>query len=132
MVVTILIVLNTSIVYWPTTQPGCQNRKCTYVNSRCIQSRNNQDIIALTMDRLNEYKIVTPTRRRWALNYYITQCTGNSISWRQAAVEEASTQQREPSGSWLISLEIRPVGEKMLDRGTCPREAGPQAPGWAA
>ena len=26
-------------------------------------------------------QFVTPTRRRCALNYYITQCTGNSISW---------------------------------------------------
>ena len=26
-------------------------------------------------------QFVTPTRRRWALNYYITQCKGNSISW---------------------------------------------------
>ena len=50
-----------------------------------------------------------PTRRRWALNYYIILCTGNSIS-----------------------LEIRQVGEKMLDWGTCPREVGPPGPGWAA
>ena len=28
------------IVYWPTTRPGCQNRKCTYVNNRWIRSRN--------------------------------------------------------------------------------------------
>ena len=26
-------------------------------------------------------RFVKPTRRRSALNYYITQCTGNSISW---------------------------------------------------
>ena len=31
-----------------------------------------------------------------------------------------------------LQLEIRPVGEKMLEWGTCPREAGPQAPGWAS
>ena len=43
-------------------------------------------------------------------------------------VEKASTQQREPSGPRLISLEIRPVGEKMLDWGTWPREAGPPGP----
>ena len=28
-----------NVVYWPTTRPGCQNRKCTYVNNRCIRSR---------------------------------------------------------------------------------------------
>ena len=64
---------------------------------------------------------------------------GHQIIWRQGAegalmverrpVEKASTQQREPSGSRLSSLEIRPVGEKMLDWGTCPREAGPPGPG---
>ena len=86
-------------------------------NSYCCILTNDpveeyQDIIALTEDRLNECKIVTPTKRRWALNYYITQCTGNSISWRQDVVEKTRTQQREPSGPWLISwgsdeLEIR-------------------------
>ena len=30
-------------VYWPPTRPGCQNRKCTCVNNRCIRSRNNSD-----------------------------------------------------------------------------------------
>ncbi len=48
----------------------------------------------------------------WALNYHITQCTGNSISSRQDAVEKASTQQRKPSGPRLFSLETRPVEEK--------------------
>ena len=72
--VVVCIVTILPIVYWPTTRPGCQNRKCTYVNNRCIRSRNNKDIIALTVDRLNECKIVTPTRRMWTLNYYITRC----------------------------------------------------------
>ena len=77
-------------------------------------------------------QFVTPTRRGWMLNYYITQCTGNSISWWQDAVEKASTQQREPSGPWLISLEIRWVGEKMLEWEHVPKRLGPQVPGWAA
>ena len=59
------------------------------------------------MDRLNECEIVTPTRR-WTLNYYITQCTGNSISW----------------GS--DELEIRCGRENQH-----PERLGPQAPGWA-
>ena len=61
------------------------------------------------MDRLNECEIVTPTRRRWALNYYITQYTGNSISWG------------------LDELEIRYSRENQH-----PERLGPQAPGWAA
>ena len=28
------------VVYWPPTQPGCQNKKCTCVNNRRIRSRN--------------------------------------------------------------------------------------------
>ena len=91
---------------------------------------------------------VTSTRRRWALNYYITQCSGNSMSWRQDVVEKASTQQRE-QGPRLISLEIRRVRDKIRQREPsgprsiswgsdeleirCGREnQHPQAPGWAA
>ena len=44
---------NRSVVYWPTTRPGCQNRKLTYVNNRCIRPRNIR-IITLTVDGLNE------------------------------------------------------------------------------
>ena len=67
-----------------------------------------QDIITLSVDRLNECEIVTPTRR-WTLNYYITQCTGNPISW----------------GS--DELEIRCGRENQH-----PERLGPLAPGWAA
>ena len=114
-------------------QPGraVKIRKCTCVNNRFIRSLN---IITLSVDRLNECEIVTPTRR-WTLNYYITQCTENLISWRLDAVEKASTQQSGLSGPWLSScswrsdqLGIRSVGEKMLDWGTCPKEAGPPGP----
>ena len=92
------------VVYWPTTRPGCQNRKCTSVNNRCIRSRNIR-IITLTVDRLNECEIVTPTRRRWVLNNYIMQSTGNSIS-----------------------LETRPVGDKMRYRKPAPERLGPRPP----
>ena len=46
-----------------------------------------QDIINLTVDGLNECEIVMPTRRRWALNYSIAQCTGNSITWGSDELE---------------------------------------------
>ena len=91
-----------TVVYWPTTRPGCKNRKCTCVNNRCIRSRNIR-IITLTMDRLNECEIVTSTRRRCALNYYIT-------------VHRKFNQ-----------LEIRCSRESQLSE-----RLGPQAPGWAA
>ena len=62
------------------------------------------------------------------VNCYITECTGNSISWRQDAVEKASTQQREPSGPRLMSLGIRRVGDKMRKRKLAPRETEPPGP----
>ena len=68
-----------------------------------------QDIIIFTVDRLNECEIVTPTRRRWTLNYYITHCTGNSIS---LGSEE---------------LEIRCWFEEHV-----PERLAHQAPSWAA
>ena len=68
-----------------------------------------QDIITLTMDWLNESKIVMSIRRRWTLNYYITQCTGNSISWASDELERRC---------WI---------EEHV-----PERLGSQAPGWAA
>ena len=73
---------------------------------------------------------MTPTRRRWSLNYYITQCTGYFISLEIRSVGH-KMQQRKPAPSrvgpqapdWAVA-----VGEKMLDWGRCPREAGPPGP----
>ena len=48
---------------------------------------------------------------------------------RQNVGEKATTQQKESSG---LSLEIRPVGEKMLEWEHFPERLGPQDPGWAA
>ena len=61
-------------------------------------------------------RFVTPIRRRWALNYYITQCTGSSISWWQYAVEKASTQQSGPSGPRLSSPGERKRNAVMANR----------------
>ena len=70
-----------TVVYWPTTRPGCQNRKCTYVNNRCIRSRNIR-IITLTVDWLNECNC-DAHKKRGALNYYITRWRQEvSLVWR--------------------------------------------------
>ena len=53
------------------------------------------------------------------------KCTGNSISWRQDAVEKASTQQREPSGPRLISWGDQTSWREDAGMRTCLREAGP-------
>ena len=62
------------------------------------------------------------------MNYYITQGTEKSISWRQDAVEKTSTQQREPSGprfiSWgLDELEIRCGRNRLSSPGERERNA---------
>ena len=73
----------------------------TGASSRGISEYN------LDHGRVEWVLFVTPTRRRWASNYYITWCTGSSISWRQDAVEKASTQQNGPSDPRLSSCSWR-------------------------
>ena len=58
-----------------------------------------------------------PRSRVWRPDQLETRCGRES----QHPAEGASGQQIE-------SLEIRTFGEKMLDYGTCPREAGPPGP----
>ena len=66
----------------------------------------------------------------WGLNYYITQCTGNSMSFedqtnrRQDAVEKASTQQREPSGPRL-----KVWGSEELEKWCCRENSTKQRAG---
>ena len=52
---------------------------------------------------------------------------GDQMSWRLDAVEKTSTQQRGPQAP-IEPLKFRSVGEKMLEWGTYPREAGPPSP----
>ena len=118
-----------TVIYLPTTRPGCQNRKCTYVNNRCIQSRNSS--VALTVDGWMSAICDAHKKVDVELLYNSVQL-GDQTSWREDAEEKARTQQRESSGPRLSSLEIRPVGEKMLEWEHVPERLGPQAPGWAA
>ena len=59
--------------------------------------------------------------------------TGSQAVWRPDQLERRCGRESQhpaegASGLLIKSLEIRPVGEKMLDWGTCPREAGPPGP----
>ena len=87
-------------------RPGCQNRKCTYVNNRGIRSRNIR-IINLNMDGLNECNCDAHKKQGAVKLLYNSVMTGSQYRdqtrWWQDAVEKASIQQ-----------------------------IGPQAPGWAA
>ena len=70
-----------------------------------------QDIITLTVDGLNECEIVTLAGRRVDVKLlYNPGEDRKTVSWRSDELEAVA------------------VGEKMLERGTCPRKAGPSGP----
>ena len=73
------------VVYWPTTRPGCQNRKCTNVNNRCIRSRNIR-IITLTVDGLNECNCDTHKKVGVELLHNSVK-TGCQLVWRPDQLE---------------------------------------------
>ena len=101
----LLIVL---VVYWPTSRLGCQNRKCTYVNNRCIRSRNIR-IITLTVDGLNECNCDALKKVGVKLLY-------NSVKTRSQTVGRSDElETRCGRASQALS-----------------RELGPRASGWAS
>ena len=57
---------------------------------------------------------------------------GDQTSWRQDAVEKASTQQREPSGPRLISWGLDELDIRCGRENWNPERLAQQAPGWAA
>ena len=146
--------MSLSVVYWRPTRPGCQNRKCTCVNNRCIRSRNIR--ITWTVDGLNVCDLWRSQEEEWVLNYYITRCTGSSTSWWPDQLERRCGRQSQHLAEWALGPPIEQlqlercgresqhpapsrvgpqaldwavaVGEKMLEWGTCPRDAGPLGP----
>ena len=60
---------------------GCQNRKCTYVNNRCIQLRNIR-IITLTVDGLNERNCDAHKKKVGVELLYNSVKTGSQAVWR--------------------------------------------------
>ena len=70
------------VAYWPPTWPSCQNKKCTWVNNGCIQSRMSE--MALTVDGLNWVGVkqwYNPDEDRklvsWRSEFW-TQCSSSS------------------------------------------------------
>ena len=98
-----------SVVYWPTTQSGCQNKKCTCVNNRCIRSKKNQDIIAFTVDRLNECDCDVHKKKVDVELLYNSVKTGRQAVWRPDQLERRCGRENQH-----------------------PEKLGPQAPGWSA
>ena len=87
------------VAYWPPTQPRCQNRKCTCVNNRCIQSRN--------------IRIWPWLSRDWI------ECEIETLAGRRVDVKLLYNPGYR---------KFKSVGEKMLEWRPCPREAGPPGP----
>ena len=66
-------------IYWPPTRPGCQNKKCTWINNRCIRPKISGDQGWPWLSRgWIECEIVTLAGNRWTSNYYVTPATGSS------------------------------------------------------
>ena len=66
------------VTYRP--RPSSQNRKCTGASGRGISGYNldcGRVELSAKLWRLQE--------EEWVTNYYITRCTGSSISWREDA-----------------------------------------------
>ena len=56
--------------------------------------------ITLSVDGLNECDLWRSQEEEWTSNYYITRCTGSSISWSKDAIEKTSDWRivKEPGG----------------------------------
>ena len=96
------------VVYWPTIRPGCQNRKCTYVNNRCIRSRNIR-IITLTVDGLNECNLWRSQEEGGVELLYNSVKTGSQLVWRPDPLLTRCGRESQHPAEWAT-----------------------QAPGWAA
>ena len=75
-------------------------KKCGHHCTKRIITRLHLSIVYWPPTKHAILKTVEVYKRlSGALNYYITQCTGNSRSfWRQDVVEKANIQQKGPSG----------------------------------
>ena len=94
----VVIHFNACVVYWPTTWMGCQNRKCTYVNNRCIQSRNIR-IITMTMDGLNEYNCDAHKKVGIELLYNSVK-TGSQLVWRPDPLVTRCSRESQHPAEW--------------------------------
>ena len=84
-----------------------------------------QDTITLTVDGLNECEIMTLAGRRVGVKLlYNPGEDKKSVSWRQGAVEKASTQQSGPSGPRLSCCSWRQDAVKKAST----QQSGPSGP----
>ena len=105
------------VVYWPTTRPGSQNRKCTYVNNRCIRSMIIR-MITLTVDGLDECNCDAHKKVDVELLYNSVK-TESQLVWRTDQLETRcgrESQHPERLGPRLSSPEERERNALMANR----------------
>ena len=118
------------VVHWPTTQPGCQNKKCTCVNNRCIRSRNIRIYPWPWTDWMSAIFDAHKKKVDIELSYYSVHRKFNRLETRCGR----ESQHPAEGTLWppINQLRIRLVGDKILDWGSYSREAVSPGPGWAA
>ena len=66
----------------------------------------------LDRGRVEWVQSVTPTKRRWTTNYYITRCTGSSISWRSDKMKIRCGRENQHPAEWAPVEQPRWTGKK--------------------
>ena len=106
------IIIIISVIYWPTTRPGWQNRKCTNVNNRCVRSRNNQDIIALTVDGLNECNLWRKQEEGDVELLYNLVKTGSQLLWRLDPLVTRYGKESQRPAEWVPGPRLSSTGKR--------------------
>ena len=88
------------VVYWPTTPPGCQNRKCTYVNNRCIRLRNIR--IILYIGWVEWVQLWCPQDERGVKLLYNSVKTGSQLFWRPNQLETRCSRESQHSAEGAL------------------------------
>ena len=102
--------LQTYVVYWPMTRVGCQNKKCTYVNNRCIRSRNIR-IITLTVYGLNECNCDAHKKVDVELLYNSVK-TGSQLVWRPDPLVTRCGRESQHPPEWAPRPWLSSPGER--------------------
>ena len=70
-------------------------------------------------------RFVTPTRRRWASNYYITRCTGSSTSWWSDELEIICGREYQYPADGALRPPIEQLQRRCWNEKNVPERLGP-------
>ena len=68
--------------------------------------------MALTVDRLNECKIVTNHKKKVGVNYHIIECTGNSISLETRQLQTRCGGESQHPAEGILKPQIEQFGDQ--------------------